>query len=173
MARVIESSARCWRTAGAHTGRRVTLTPAGKVLVRHAGAILADIEPATAPLTAARTGVSGPLRIGAFPTAVRTLLPAALVALGREHPGLELMVSEMDPAVVPDAVRDRRLVSAGGAGAYGDGLEEDPADGCGVRGDEHPAAGDLGDGLHFCLGDCGADAQDDELDRFVRVGDLL
>jgi hypothetical protein len=119
------------------------------------------------------TGLSGPLRIGAFPTAVRTLLPAALVALGREHPGLELMVSGMDPAVVPDAVRDRRLVSAGGAGAQGDGLEEDPADGRGVRGDEHPAAGDLGDGLHFCLGDCGADAQDDDLDRLVRVSDLL
>ncbi len=47
--------------------------------------------------------------LGAIPAAVRTLLPAALVALGREHPGLELMVSEMDPALVPDAVRDRRL----------------------------------------------------------------
>jgi DNA-binding transcriptional LysR family regulator len=91
------------------TGRRVTLTSAGKVLVRHAESILADLERATAALTAARTGLSGPLRIGAFPTAVRTLLPAALVALGREHPGLELMVSEMDPALVPDAVRDRRL----------------------------------------------------------------
>ena len=90
-------------------GRRVTLTSAGRVLVGHAEAILADLERAAAALTAARTGLSGPLRIGAFPTAVRTLLPAALVALGREHPGLELMVSEMDPALVPDAVRDRRL----------------------------------------------------------------
>jgi DNA-binding transcriptional LysR family regulator len=91
------------------TGRRVTLTAAGKVLVRHAETILADLERASAALTAARTGLSGPLRIGAFPTAVRTLLPDALVALGREHPGLELMVSEMDPALVPDSVRDRRL----------------------------------------------------------------
>lgn len=91
------------------TGRRVTLTSAGKVLVRHAETILAELERASAALTAARTGLSGPLRIGAFPTAVRTLLPDALVALGRDHPGLELMVSEMDPALVPDAVRDRRL----------------------------------------------------------------
>lgn len=90
-------------------GRRVTLTSAGRVLVRHAESILADLERATAALTAARTGLSGPLRVGAFPTAVRTLLPAALVTLGLEHPGLELMVSEMDPALVPDAVRDRRL----------------------------------------------------------------
>jgi DNA-binding transcriptional LysR family regulator len=91
------------------TGRRVTLTSVGKILVRHAETVLADLERATAALTAARTGLSGPLRIGAFPTAMRTLLPAALVALGREHPGLELMVSEMDPAEVPDALRDRRL----------------------------------------------------------------
>lgn len=91
------------------TGRRVTLTTAGKVLVRHAETILADLERAAAALTAARTGLSGRLRIGAFPTAVRTLLPAALVALGREHPGLELMVSELDPAMVPDALRARRL----------------------------------------------------------------
>lgn len=91
------------------TGRRVTLTSAGKVLVRHAETILAELERASAALTAARTGLSGPLRIGAFPTAVRTLLPDALVALGRDHPGLELMVSELDPALVPDAVRDGRL----------------------------------------------------------------
>jgi DNA-binding transcriptional LysR family regulator len=91
------------------TGRRVTLTPAGAVLVQHAQTVLAALERATAALAAAGTGLSGPLRIGAFPTAVRTLLPAALVALGRAHPKLELMVSELDPAAVPDALRDRRL----------------------------------------------------------------
>jgi DNA-binding transcriptional LysR family regulator len=91
------------------TGRRVTLTPAGAVLVQHAQTVLAALERATAALAATGTGLSGPLRIGAFPTAVRTLLPAALVALGREHPKLELMVSELDPAAVPDALRDRRL----------------------------------------------------------------
>ena len=91
------------------TGRRVTLTPAGAVLVQHAETVLAALERATAALAAAGTGLSGPLRIGAFPTAVRTLLPAALVALGRDHPGLELMVTELDPVAVPDALRDRRL----------------------------------------------------------------
>jgi DNA-binding transcriptional LysR family regulator len=91
------------------TGRRVTLTPAGAVLVQHAQTVLAALERATAALATAGTGLSGPLRIGAFPTAVRTLLPAALVALGRAHPKLELMVSELDPAAVPDALRDRRL----------------------------------------------------------------
>ncbi len=91
------------------TGRRVTFTAAGRVLVRHAEEVLAALEQASAALAAAATGPSGPLRIGAFPTAVRTLLPAALVALGREHPALELMVTELDPAAVPAALRDRRL----------------------------------------------------------------
>jgi DNA-binding transcriptional LysR family regulator len=91
------------------TGRRVTFTAAGRVLVRHGEAVLTALEQASAALAAAATGPSGPLRIGAFPTAVRTLLPAALVALGREHPALELMVTELDPAAVPAALRDRRL----------------------------------------------------------------
>ena len=91
------------------SGRRVTLTPAAAVLVQHAEAVLAALERATAAVTAARTGLSGALRVGAFPTAVRTLLPAALVALGRDHPGLDLMVTELDPVAVPDALRDRRL----------------------------------------------------------------
>jgi DNA-binding transcriptional LysR family regulator len=91
------------------TGRRVVLTPAGAVLAREAEAVLAALERAHAAVRAASDVLAGPLRIGAFPTAVRTLLPSALVALGREHPLLELMGTELDPAEVPDALRDRRL----------------------------------------------------------------
>jgi DNA-binding transcriptional LysR family regulator len=92
------------------SGRRVGLTAAGRVLVQHAETVLAALEHTQAALAAvAATGLSGPLRIGAFPTAVRTLLPAALVALGRRHPGLELMVNECDPVAVPAALRERRL----------------------------------------------------------------
>src|SRR5215207_8664551 len=63
------------------TGRRVVLTPAGVVLVRHAQTVLAALEGASAALATTHRELSGPLRIGAFPTAVRTLLPAALVTL--------------------------------------------------------------------------------------------
>ena len=91
------------------TGRRVTFTAAGRVLVQHAETVLAALEHTTAALAAVTTGLSGPLRIGAFPTAVRTLLPAALVTLGNQHPGLELMVTECDPVAVPAALRERRL----------------------------------------------------------------
>jgi DNA-binding transcriptional LysR family regulator len=91
------------------TGRRVTLTPAGAALAEQTDAVLALLEQASATLAATRAGPAGPLRIGAFPTAVRTILPGALVALGRDHPGLELMVTELDPAAVPDALRSGAL----------------------------------------------------------------
>jgi DNA-binding transcriptional LysR family regulator len=91
------------------TGRSVALTAAGRILVRHGTTVLAELEQAAASLAAAAEGLSGPLRIGAFPTAVRALFPAALVALGRAHPGLELMVTELDPADVPAALRDHRV----------------------------------------------------------------
>ncbi|MGE5135640.1 MAG: LysR family transcriptional regulator [Gemmatimonadota bacterium] len=93
-------------------GRRVALTPAGAVLARRTEPVLAALEEAAAAVAAAGTGVTGPLRIGAFPTAARTILPPALVALGRDHPGLDLMVTELDPVEVPAALRAGALDAA-------------------------------------------------------------
>ena len=87
------------------SGRGVVLTAAGADLAERAGGVLALLEEASAALASARAELSGELRIGAFPTAVRTLLPAALVALGAAHPRLELHVTELDPAQVPDALQ--------------------------------------------------------------------
>ena len=87
------------------SGRRVALTPAGTVLARYGESVLAVLEEAAAALAATRAGLSGRLRIGAFPSAAHTILPPALVTLGREHPGLELMVTELDPVAVPGALR--------------------------------------------------------------------
>ncbi|MBT2226154.1 LysR family transcriptional regulator [Nonomuraea sp. NEAU-A123] len=87
------------------TGRTVTLTPAGHLLVEHAQDILEQLERASAALAAVRSGPSGPLRVGAFPSAARVLLPPALAELSRAHPGLRPMVSEIDPADVSAALR--------------------------------------------------------------------
>lgn len=91
------------------SGRGVELTPAGVELAGRTGPVLDLLERAAAALAASRTDLSGELRIGAFPTAVRTLLPEALVALAAEYPRLELRVTELDPAQVPDALRARTL----------------------------------------------------------------
>ncbi|MFJ2029614.1 LysR family transcriptional regulator [Streptosporangium sp. NPDC087985] len=91
------------------TGRRVALTPAGVALVGHAEAVLERLEQASAELAATRTGLAGTIRVGAFPTATRTILPAALAALGRDHPELEPMVDEIDPAEVAPRLRSGEL----------------------------------------------------------------
>jgi len=87
------------------SGRGVELTAAGADLADRTGPVLALLEEAAAALAASRTDLAGELRIGAFQTAVRTLLPAALVTIGAEHPRLELRVTELDPAQAPDALR--------------------------------------------------------------------
>ena len=92
-----------------HVGRRVALTPAGQDLASRTEPVLAMLEEAAAALAAARSELAGELRIGAFPTAVRTLVPAALVELGSAHPKLELKVTELDPVQAPDALRTGAL----------------------------------------------------------------
>jgi DNA-binding transcriptional LysR family regulator len=94
------------------TGRRVSLTAAGRLLVGHAEVVLERLELATAELATARTGLAGRLRIGAFPSAARQLLPRALAALAAAHPRLEPMVDEADPADVAERVRTGDLDAA-------------------------------------------------------------
>lgn len=77
-------------------GRRLRLTEAGKVLVAHAGRILAAVEEAEAALAAHRETVSGHLSIASFPTACRGLLPHALRSLAVDHPLLEPTLQEGD-----------------------------------------------------------------------------
>jgi DNA-binding transcriptional LysR family regulator len=91
------------------SGRRVVLTPAGSNLVRHAEVVLVQLERAAAELAGARHGLAGPLRIGTFASAARTIVPAALTELARRHPDLEPMVFEIDPAAVGDVLRAGEL----------------------------------------------------------------
>jgi DNA-binding transcriptional LysR family regulator len=91
------------------SGRRVMLTHAGHLLVGHAEAVLERLELASAELAAARADLAGRLRIGAFPTAARQILPSALAMLIRDHPRLEPMVDEVDPADVAERIRGGEL----------------------------------------------------------------
>src|SRR5262245_36166834 len=85
------------------SGRRLVLTPVARSLVEHTEAVLDRLERVDAELARARRGLAGPVRLGTFPTAARAIVPAALVALARRHPDLEPMLSEIDPAQLPDA----------------------------------------------------------------------
>ncbi|PPK97374.1 molybdate transport repressor ModE-like protein [Kineococcus xinjiangensis] len=77
-------------------GRGVRLTDAGRVLVTHADAVLAEVERAESSLAAYSSGDVGTLRMAAFPTAARALAAPALGHLTREHPGLDVELLEME-----------------------------------------------------------------------------
>ncbi|AYV26592.1 LysR family transcriptional regulator [Streptomyces sp. CJ_13] len=81
----------------AKNGRGVRLTDAGRLLADHAARILSQVELAQADVEAQRGCAVGELRIGAFPTAMRGLLPGALTALRAAHPELRSFVREQEP----------------------------------------------------------------------------
>lgn len=81
----------------ARNGRGIRLTDAGRLLADHAARILSQVELAQVDLEAQRGRAVGELRVCAFPTAARGLLPHALVALRKAHPGLRTRSQELDP----------------------------------------------------------------------------
>ncbi|WP_160573866.1 LysR substrate-binding domain-containing protein [Actinomadura physcomitrii] len=56
--------------------------------------MLAQLSAAAAELDGLRADVTGPVRLGAFVTAARSVLPPALAALGERHPGLSPTLRE-------------------------------------------------------------------------------
>ncbi|MFJ2027679.1 LysR family transcriptional regulator [Streptomyces sp. NPDC087897] len=74
--------------------RGVRLTPAGRVLHRHAVEVLDRLARAERDLGVLHAGHGGPLHAGAFPTAGIALLPAALRALRDARPGIEVAAVE-------------------------------------------------------------------------------
>jgi DNA-binding transcriptional LysR family regulator len=77
-------------------GRRVRLTDAGEMLVRHADTISAAMAAAESELAAVRTEIAGTLRIAAFPTAARAILPGVIAELGQAYPRLRVMLRDLE-----------------------------------------------------------------------------
>jgi DNA-binding transcriptional LysR family regulator len=75
----------------------VRLTAAGDVLVRHGASVLASVALAEAEVDAVAGLRSGRVRISSFPSAAATILPRALGAIGREHPGVSFTLIEAEP----------------------------------------------------------------------------
>ncbi|TDP96183.1 LysR family transcriptional regulator [Labedaea rhizosphaerae] len=74
--------------------RGVRPTPAGQALLGHAEAVLDRLAAARRELEAIGGLGAGGLRIGAFPSAVVSLVPQAMARLRAEHPALELTLTE-------------------------------------------------------------------------------
>lgn len=90
-------------------GRRIVLTEAGVVLVRHARHILAAVEDAGNAMEAARHGVAATVTAGVWASVAAGLLPTALRLLAERHPGVDVYTRELAPEETAGAVRDGTL----------------------------------------------------------------
>src|SRR5919112_1529366 len=87
-------------------GRGVQLTDAGRLLSRHADALLSAAQAAEADLAALSGEVRGTVRAGGLQSATRHLLIPALARIRREHPQLRLELTELE---LEEALPDLRL----------------------------------------------------------------
>ncbi|CAL9446070.1 LysR family transcriptional regulator [Streptomyces sp. enrichment culture] len=83
-------------------GRRVRLTDAARLVLRHAEAVFEQLERADAALAAYVHGEAGEVRIGAFSTAVPALVVPAVRALRSAAPGVTVRVREAEAAEAYD-----------------------------------------------------------------------
>ncbi|WP_175411980.1 LysR family transcriptional regulator [Streptomyces sp. TRM64462] len=79
-------------------GRRVRLTDAAHLVLRHAEAVFAELERADAELAGYLRGEVGEVRVGAFSTAVPALVVPAVRWLRETRPALEVRVREAEAA---------------------------------------------------------------------------
>lgn len=88
-------------------GRALRLTGAGRLLVEHAQVVLADLAAAQADVAALRQGRPGAVRVAAFPSAARVLLPLVWPEPGADAPRLHLV--EHEPDAADEALRQRTV----------------------------------------------------------------
>jgi molybdate transport repressor ModE-like protein len=72
----------------------VSLTEAGQLLLRHADAIVAQLDAAQADMAALAEGAAGPLRVGIFQSVGARILPALLRIFREEWPRVDVQAHE-------------------------------------------------------------------------------
>jgi DNA-binding transcriptional LysR family regulator len=88
--------------------RAVSLTEAGRLLLRHAEAIVARLDAARADMAALRAGETGTLRVGTYQSVGARMLPAVMRRFRGEYPGISLELHE--PTTDPELFE---LIEAG------------------------------------------------------------
>lgn len=82
----------------------VALTEAGEALLRRADEVAALMHAASEEMHDYSLARRGTVRLVAFPSALATLVPAALVSLEASHPGIEVALSEAEPPEALEAL---------------------------------------------------------------------
>ncbi|MDK1471903.1 LysR substrate-binding domain-containing protein [Streptomyces sp. 549] len=78
------------------SGKGVTLTAAGEILLAHTHAMLAQVERAEAELAAYAGGAAGEVSVAAFATGIAEVVAPALGALSQTHPGIRVRVRDAE-----------------------------------------------------------------------------
>src|SRR5690606_19167118 len=86
--------------------RGVRPTAAGELLLRHAHAILQEVEDLRADLSEYARGVRGVVRLSANASAVEQFLPEDIAAFMKEHPDIRIDLRQATSRRVAQAVRD-------------------------------------------------------------------
>ncbi|HEY3954903.1 MAG TPA: LysR family transcriptional regulator [Streptosporangiaceae bacterium] len=86
-------------------GRGIRLTPEGEHLARRATEIVGRVDTAAAELSAMVGLRAGRVRVAGFQSALAALIPHAAATLRREHPGIELHLTEAHPKVALNLLR--------------------------------------------------------------------
>src|SRR3954469_21830897 len=93
--------ARLEAETGAHllqrVGRGIRLTEAGRLLADRAAEIIGRVDSATAELSAVVGLNAGRVRLAGFGSVMSSLAPQAAAILARQHPGLELGLTDTHP----------------------------------------------------------------------------
>ena len=84
--------------------RRISLTEAGRLLLRHAEAVTARLEAAHADLVALQDGEAGTLRVGIYQSVGARILPALMQRFIADWPGVDLHLVEVNSDSEPDVV---------------------------------------------------------------------
>jgi DNA-binding transcriptional LysR family regulator len=86
-------------------GRGVRLTPAGQLLADRAAEILGRIDAADAELSAHVGLNAGRVRLAGFSSAIGSLLPGAVAALARQHPNVQVTLTDAHPSEALELLR--------------------------------------------------------------------
>lgn len=85
-------------------GRRLALTPAGRLVAEHARALQDRMALAEREVAALREGLAGTYTVAAFPSAARTFVADAWRDLASTRPGLQLRLVTLEPDEAVDAL---------------------------------------------------------------------
>jgi LysR family hydrogen peroxide-inducible transcriptional activator len=94
------------------TNRSVEVTPVGEVILQHARQIMEQADAIQQLARAQQDPLAGALRVGAIPTLSPYLMPLILLPLKKQHPRMQLVLSEELTDVLLGRLRNHEIDAA-------------------------------------------------------------